>query len=38
MDGQIQTAAGSGLRVLNRDVIKYMAMFTKQLNHIAPVF
>lgn len=38
MDGQIQTAAGSGLRVLNRDVIKYMAMFTMLLNHIAHVF
>lgn len=30
--------SGIGLRVLNRDVIKYIAMFTMLLNHIAHVF
>lgn len=29
---------GAGLRVLNRDAIKYIAMFTMLLNHIADVF
>lgn len=38
MDGQLQTAPENGLRVLNRDVIKYIAMFTMLLNHIAHVF
>ncbi len=38
MDGQLQTASENGLRVLNRDVIKYFAMFTMLLNHIAHVF
>ena len=28
----------SGLQVLNRDVIKYIAMLTMLLNHIAHVF
>lgn len=36
MEGQ-KTAALS-LRILNRDVIKYLAMFTMLLNHIAHVF
>ncbi len=39
MGGQIQTdTAESGLRVLNRDVIKYIAMFTMLLNHMGHVF
>lgn len=38
MERQELTAQGSGLQVLNRDVIKYMAMFTMLLNHIAHVF
>lgn len=33
-----QTASGTKLQVLNRDVIKYIAMFTMLLNHIAHVF
>lgn len=39
MDGRIQTdTAKGGLRVLNRDVIKYIAMFTMLLNHTGHVF
>ena len=30
--------SGAGLRVLNRDAIKYIAMFTMLLNHIADMF
>lgn len=37
MEEQVQTAAG-GLRILNRDVIKYIAMFTMLLNHIGHMF
>ena len=29
---------GAGLRVLNRDVIKYIAMIAMLLNHIADIF
>ncbi len=39
MDGRIQTdTAKGGMRVLNRDVIKYIAMFTMLLNHTGHVF
>lgn len=38
MGGQVQTAAEDRLNILNRDVIKYIAMFTMLLNHIAHVF
>lgn len=38
MDGQIQTVSGAKLQILNRDFIKYIAMFTMLLNHIAHVF
>ena len=39
MGGQIQTdTEESGLRLLNRDVIKYIAMFTMLLNHAGHVF
>lgn len=38
MEGKMQTAAGDSMRILNRDVIKYIAMFTMLLNHIAHVF
>ncbi|MDE7197633.1 MAG: conjugal transfer protein TraX [Lachnospiraceae bacterium] len=38
MEGQIQAASGAKLRVLNRDIIKYIAMFTMLLNHIAHIF
>lgn len=38
MEEQIQAAVGDRLRILNRDVIKYIAMFTMLLNHIAHVF
>lgn len=34
----IQTAPGGKLRILNRDVIKYIAMLTMLLNHIAHIF
>lgn len=30
--------SGAGLKVLNRDIIKYIAMFTMLLNHIAHIF
>ncbi len=33
-----ETASGARLRVLNRDVIKYIAMFTMLLNHTACTF
>lgn len=36
MEGQ--EAAGKSLRILNRDVIKYIAMLTMLLNHIANIF
>lgn len=35
---EMQEAAGIRVNVLNRDVIKYMAMFTMLLNHIAHMF
>lgn len=35
---ETESISGVGLRVLNRDVIKYIAMFTMLLNHIAHVF
>lgn len=35
---ETESISGTGLRVLNRDVIKYIAMFTMLLNHIAHVF
>ena len=35
---ETESISGTGLRVLNRDVIKYIAMFTMLLNHIAYVF
>ncbi len=38
MEGQLQTMSGGRTRVLNRDVIKYFAMFTMLLNHIAHMF
>lgn len=38
MEEQIQTAVEGGLRMMNRDMIKYMAMFTMMLNHIAHMF
>ena len=38
MEGQISEEAAGGLRILNRDVIKYVAMVTMLLNHIAHVF
>lgn len=38
MEERIQTAAEGGLQILNRDTIKYMAMFTMLLNHIAHMF
>lgn len=38
MEEQTQKGAEIGLRILNRDVIKYIAMFTMLLNHIAHVF
>ena len=39
MGGQIQTdTEESGLRLLNRDVIKYIAMLTMLLNHAGHVF
>lgn len=34
---EAQTTSKTGYRVLNRDVIKYIAMFTMLLNHIAHV-
>lgn len=37
MEGRIQAAEGR-LRILNRDAIKYIAMVTMLLNHIAHVF
>lgn len=37
MEGQVQTAVDS-LRILNRDAIKYIAMVTMLLNHIAHMF
>ena len=38
MEGQIQTAQGGRIQSLNRDVIKYIAMLTMLLNHIAHIF
>lgn len=38
MEGQIRTAPDGRLCVLNRDIIKYIAMFTMLLNHIAHIF
>lgn len=38
MGEQIQTASKGQIRVLNRDMIKYFAMFTMLLNHIAHIF
>lgn len=38
MEGQIQAAYDSRLRIWNRDVIKYIAMLTMLLNHIAHIF
>lgn len=38
MEKQMQKGSESGLRILNRDVIKYIAMFTMLLNHIAHMF
>lgn len=38
MEEQTQTPAAGGLRILNRDVIKYIAMLTMLLNHIAHMF
>ena len=38
MTEQVTTAAEGGLRLLNRDAIKYIAMFTMLLNHIAHMF
>lgn len=35
---EAKSISGTDLRVLNRDVIKYIAMFTMLLNHIAHVF
>lgn len=37
-DKEIQETPGTGLKVLNRDAIKYIAMFTMLLNHIAHIF
>lgn len=34
---EFQEASGTNWKVLNRDVIKYMAMFTMLLNHIAHI-
>lgn len=38
IEEKVDTVSGSRLRVLNRDVIKYMAMLTMLLNHIGHVF
>ena len=38
MEGQISEEPAGGLRILSRDVIKYVAMVTMLLNHIAHVF
>lgn len=38
MEAQIQTVSGGKLRGLNRDAIKYIAMITMLLNHIAHIF
>lgn len=38
MEGQIRTAEVGRLRILNRDVIKYIAMLTMLLNHIGHMF
>lgn len=38
MEAQIQTGSGGKLQVLNRDIIKYIAMVTMLLNHIAHIF
>lgn len=38
MKEQIQAAYDGGLRIWNRDIIKYIAMFTMLLNHIAHIF
>lgn len=38
MEAQIQTVTGGKLQVLNRDIIKYIAMVTMLLNHIAHIF
>lgn len=38
MEKQMHMGTESGLRILNRDVIKYIAMFTMLLNHIGHVF
>lgn len=35
---EVQTMSKTGYQVLSRDVIKYIAMFTMLLNHIAHVF
>lgn len=38
MGKQTQKDAESGLQILNRDVIKYIAMLTMLLNHIGHMF
>ena len=38
MEGQMQTAYDGRLRIWNRDAIKYIAMLTMLLNHIAHIF
>lgn len=38
MEEQTKVLAAGGLRILNRDVIKYIAMFTMLLNHIGHMF
>lgn len=38
MEAQIQTVTGGKQQVLNRDIIKYIAMVTMLLNHIAHIF
>ena len=35
---EITETTGAGLRVLNRDAIKYIAMITMLLNHVADIF
>lgn len=38
MEAKIQTVSGGKLQILNRDMIKYIAMVTMLLNHIAHIF
>lgn len=37
-DSRIMEVTGTKIRILNRDVIKYIAMFTMLLNHISHMF